>query len=110
MSAEKDDYVESLILEGALEFAGIDLETGEMLYNFTDRLMEVDPKLYKSVLDSFYQEIIRLWELGFVNMNITERNPNITLSEKSFDPIQIASLDKLTQKTLIELIEMLGRR
>ena len=33
---------EDLILSGALEVAGVDIDTGEMLYNFTEKLKDIN--------------------------------------------------------------------
>ena len=44
--AEEDNIIDNLILQGALQPAGIDLETGEMLYNFTETLKEINPELH----------------------------------------------------------------
>ena len=41
--------IDDLILSGALEPAGIDPESGEMLYNFTDKLKDVSPLLHQEV-------------------------------------------------------------
>lgn len=38
--------IERLILDGSAEVAGIDLETGEILYGFTTKMQELDPELY----------------------------------------------------------------
>ena len=36
--SDSGDKIEELILSGALEVSGIDIDSGEMLYNFTDKL------------------------------------------------------------------------
>ena len=44
----EDDFIDALILNGALEVAAIDMETGEALYKFTDKLKEISPELYET--------------------------------------------------------------
>jgi hypothetical protein len=49
--SEAGDKIEDLILSGALEVSGIDIDTGEMLYNFTDKLKDINPDLFKDMSD-----------------------------------------------------------
>lgn len=93
MSMSEDDYLEELILSGAAEFAGLDPETGEMLYSFTNKLESVSPHLYKKINESFYQEILALWQLGFLEINMLESNPHVYLTKKAFDTNEILKLD-----------------
>jgi hypothetical protein len=81
----EENAMEKLILNGALEFAGIDSKTGEMLYSFTPKVKEVSPELYKAHIDHVNKEILKLWEHGFVNINFLEDNPQVTLTAKAFD-------------------------
>ena len=53
MSTSDDEYLQDLILSGAVEFAGIDPVTGEMLYSITDKLRSQDPKMYDRFNDLF---------------------------------------------------------
>ena len=46
---DEDDAIDQLILLGALEVAGIDIDSGEPIYNFTEKLMDVSPELHKEV-------------------------------------------------------------
>lgn len=84
--------IENLILSGALEPAGIDAETGEMLYVFSKDLKNINPDLYKAVSDSIYWSSVKLWELGFVNMDMTEENPLVSLTPNAFDEDKINTL------------------
>ena len=94
----EEDYIEHLILSGAVEASGLDSETGEFLYRFTDKLKDVDPELYKSYLTSVHQEVMFFFELGFLDMSdITSSNPIIMLTEKAFDIDEISKLSKEQQ-------------
>lgn len=104
MNMNEDDYLEHLILSGAAEFAGLDPDTGEMLYSFTNKLESVSPHLYKRVNESFYQEILSLWQLGFLEMNMLESNPEVMLTKKAFDTNEISKLDNNLRVALRDII------
>jgi hypothetical protein len=53
--------IDDLILSGALEPAGIDPESGEMLYNFTDKLKDVSPVLHREVNNAFNAHVMKGW-------------------------------------------------
>jgi hypothetical protein len=100
---EESKRIDELILSGALEPEGIDAETGEMLYRFTDKLKGVDPELHGLVNNIFTGHIMKLWELGMVSMNITDPNPIVTLTEKAFIPDFISLLNDEELYTLKEI-------
>jgi hypothetical protein len=99
----QDNEIDRLILSGAIEAAGVDPDTGELLYVFTDKLKDINPLLHAEVNNLFSSHIMKLWELGIVNMDVTSRNPLVTLSPKAFDEKVIESLDKETYTTLKEI-------
>jgi hypothetical protein len=103
---DEDDAIEQLILNGALEVAGIDMETGEPLYNFTEKLIDVSPELHTEISTYFSQETMALWEEGFLEMDVTEKNPIVRLTQKALDQNAIAKLSKDRQYTLKELIRI----
>lgn len=107
MSDQADNIIEDLILNGALEFAGIDIETGEPLYNFTDRLKYINPALHNEYSKYFSVEVMELWERGFLNMDVTDENPTVTLTPKALNPESIKNLDKNHQYTLKEIVRIL---
>jgi len=100
---EKYSNIDNLILAGALEPAGIDSETGEMLYNFTTKLKEINPVLHKEVNNMFNNHMMKLWELGMITMNLIDENPLVNLTEKAFDNFLIESLDEDLGHTLKEI-------
>jgi hypothetical protein len=105
--SDPDRIIEDLILSGALEVAGLDIETGEALYNFTDKLKDINPKLHNEQSKYFAVETMALWEYGFLSMDVTEPNPIVSLTDKSFDQKEIAKLDKQHQYTLKEIIRII---
>jgi hypothetical protein len=104
---KENKIFEELILSGALEVAGIDMETGEPLYNFTNKLKDVSPKLHDEYSLYFTRETMALWEHGFLDMDLTESNPTVRLTEKAFNSEEIAKMDKDRQYTLKEIIRII---
>lgn len=90
----ENEMLDYLILNNAAEIAGIDSETGEPLYRFTSKLKEVLPELYEQHVKHVNIEIMRLWEKGFVNIDLMSDNPLVTLSEKAFIQHDLNSLSK----------------
>ena len=105
---DEDDAIEQLILSGALEVAGIDIDTGEPVYNFTEKLIDVSPELHTEVSTYFSNETMFLWQEGFLDMDITEKNPTVRLTQKALDEIAVASLNKDRQYTLKEIIRIIS--
>jgi hypothetical protein len=104
---DEDAVIEQLILSGALEVAGIDIDTGEPVYNFTEKLVDVSPELHTEVSAYFSSETMFLWQEGFLDMDVTEKNPVVRLTQKALDEIAVASLNKDKQYTLKEIIRII---
>ena len=94
MSDMDQEIIDKLILSGALQVAGIDSETGDFLYQFTDKLKEVAPELYHEHVNHVNNELMRLWEKGFLNISMTEENPIVTLTPKALDENELSKLSK----------------
>jgi hypothetical protein len=101
--------IEDLILSGAVEVAGIDPETGEMLYTFTNKLSDVHPVLAREVANMFNEHIMKLWELGMVKMNVMDKDPIVNLTPKAYDENLIKLLDEEVCHTLKEIKRQLIR-
>ena len=99
----ENEIIEKLILEGAMEFAGVDIDSGEMLYNFTPKLKEIMPELYKEHLNHVNGEIMKLWEKGFVDVSITDDSPQVKLTTKAFDDESLNTLSKADRWSLEEM-------
>jgi hypothetical protein len=108
--SDPDEIIDDLILKGALEFVGVDPETGEPLYRPTDILKSIDPDLSKDMAIYFSQTTMRLWEKGFLNMDVTLKDPSVTLAEKSFDAELIDSLPKEEKIIMQEIIRVLSEK
>ena len=99
----EDAIIDDLILQGALEVAGIDSKTGEFLFSVTPKLQEIMPDLYEEHLNSVNQGIMALWENGFVDIDFNEDNPIVRLSFKAHDDDEVKTLPKDLQWALEEI-------
>ena len=106
--SEAGDKIEDLILSGALEVSGIDIDSGEMLYNFTDKLKDINPDLFKDMSDYISTETMALWAEGFLDIDVTETNPMVKLTPKAFDDAEVEKLPKEKQYTLKEIIRIIN--
>ena len=94
MTSSENEMIEKLILEGGLEVAGIDSENGSLLYSFTPKIKELMPELYSDHLNRVNAEILSLWERAYVDIDFLAKEPVVTLTNKSFDPIEMSKLRK----------------
>lgn len=101
--------IEDLILQGVLEPAGVDSNTGEILYNFTSKLKDFSPTLHREINNMFSSHIMTLWELKMVDMDITAENPNVKLTKNAFNPKLISKLNDDVAHTLREIKRNLVR-
>ena len=103
-----DDHImEELILQGAAAFSGMSKD-GEMLYEFTSKLKEVRPDIYQQVLKWQRSEIEILWALGFLQMDVMQENPLISLTEMAFDEEAVGSLSTDLSLALTDIIRALS--
>jgi hypothetical protein len=103
MANEEDALIDDLILAGALEIAGIDDKNGEFLYNMTNKMKDLMPELYEEHLSQINQEIMKLWENGFVNIDMASDDPLVTLTSKAYDIIEISKLSMEDKWSLEEI-------
>jgi hypothetical protein len=108
--SDPDEIIDGLIEKGALEFVGIDAESGEALYRPTEILKSIDPKLNKEMSAYFSQTTMKLWEKGFIDMDITIEDPLVKLAEKSFDEKSLKSLNKEERIIIQEIIRVLSEK
>jgi hypothetical protein len=97
------EIIDHLILEGGIEVAGVDPESGEMLYAFTPKVKEIMPELYHDHLNFVNDELMVLWEKGYVDINFLMDDPLISLTTKSYDPDELQKLSKQEKWSLQEL-------
>ena len=63
MNPKSQALLEHLIMQGAIEMAGIDTN-GEMTYSITDKLEEVHPELYIELKDEFEYNMFEMINQG----------------------------------------------
>lgn len=102
-----EEYVDKLILAGVVEVAGIDSEAGDFVYSFTDKLGEVTDKIKERMDQMFFEDVQTLWERGFLNMNITQKNPVVTLADRAMIESERESLEPKLKETLKYIINAL---
>lgn len=108
MDELEDMSIEALIMNGIIEIAAVDQETGEFLYTFTNKVKEKMPELYKAHMQSVHSEIMFFWEKGFVNLTEWDSpNPIVSLTEKSFDNESLLQLSVEKRQILEELKRIL---
>jgi hypothetical protein len=108
MSEEEDNLIQDLILAGGLEISGVDEKNGEFLYSITNKMKDLMPELYEEHINKTNKDIMRLWEKGFVNVDITEDDPVVTLTEKAHNALEISKLTKEEIWSLEEIKRMLN--
>ena len=94
MNNSEDELIKNLILEGALEVAGVDSENGELLYSVTPKMQEIMPDMYEDHITQVNRDILNLWEKGYVNVDFLSPNPMVTISAKGLDKNEISKLTK----------------
>lgn len=107
MINRKDSMFDRLILMGAIEPSGMDMETGEMLFTFTPDIQEKFPELAKSVYERMSGTIMNLWSKGFLNIKYedNDNDPLVSLTEKCSDDFAISVLPEFENAVLKNIIE-----
>jgi hypothetical protein len=108
LTSPEDAYIEKLILAGAIEVSGV-YESGNFTYSFTEKIHEIDEALKQKMDAVFLAEVKELWELGFLNMNITEYNPIVHLTGKAMVESERLTLHPNLQDTLEYIMNILKR-
>ena len=97
-----DEHLEQLILDGIVEFAGLD-KNGEMLYAFSPDLESRAPGIFKIVQETHMQDIYYLWEQGYLAMDATQANPLVTPTAKALMPEEVEKLPDYMQLLLEQI-------
>jgi hypothetical protein len=106
---EEDFMFIDLIENGAIEFAGLN-EDGEPIYNFTDKLKDINPDLFDIHQTQLNREVMFLWEQGFITVDLLQDNPDVGLTEKSFDEKYVDELDDIYKSVLKEIKRILSQQ
>jgi len=100
---EISKMVDDLILAGGIEFAGIDSESGEMLYSLTPKIKDLMPDLYDEHLNFINADLMSLWQKGFVDIDFFSDDPLININDKYYDQDEVMKLSKEERWSLREL-------
>lgn len=103
-----NSIIDGLILEGGIEFAGIDSVTGEMLYSMTPKIKEIMPDLYEDHINLVNSDIMTLWEKGFIDIDFLNDQPLVYISDKSYQEDELSSLSKEQRWSLAEIKRVIG--
>lgn len=103
MDDKEKEIIERLVVSGALEMAGVDAETGDILYQFTPKLKEVMPELYREHMNYVNSELMGLWEKGFIDMDLLSNNPIVTLTKKAFSDDAVNALSESDRWAIQEI-------
>jgi hypothetical protein len=106
---EEDLIFIDLVEQGAIEYAGLN-EEGEAIYNFTDKLKDINPDLFDIHQTQLNREVMFLWEQGFITVDLLQDNPDVGLTEKSFDERCIDELDDIYKSVLKEIKRILSQQ
>lgn len=104
---DSDKILEELILAGAVEVSAMDAVTGEILYSFTDKIQDVYPEIHKATQRQFHDDMMFLWQSGFLNMDVAAVNPLVTLTDLAFNEEAISKLSAGHRQTLQIIINAL---
>jgi hypothetical protein len=102
-----EQTIEALILSGAIEVTGIDPKTQEPLYKFNPKIQKIMPELYREHLDEVNRDIMGLWEKGFLDVDLLDKDPLVTLTDKAFNDFEIEKISREQQISLIEIKKLL---
>lgn len=106
---DENELIEELILKGALEVVGFDSDNKELLYSITEKMKEVMPEIYEDHMNFVNKGMLDLWEKGFININMFEEDPTVTLTEKASDKKELSKLTKEEYWSINELKRLLMR-
>ena len=109
MIPEEQDAIDYLLLNGGLEVVGLDSDNGEFLYAFTPKIKELMPELYEEHIGDVNKNVLKLWEMGYLEIDFMQQDPVITLGAKSFDFAEVSKLSKDDQWHLNEIKRLLKR-
>ena len=107
---EPFDEIDRLILNGGLQFAGENSITGEPMYKPTEELKNINPSLSKDINDFFVASVSKLWEKGFLDMDVTVADPMVKLGPKALDIDQVLTLPENERVVIIQIIDTLHQK
>ena len=109
MSDPTPEIFDMLILSGAIEVVGIDPITNEFLYSMTEKMIDIMPEIYNEHINQLNNQIMNLWQDGFLNVDLLDSNPVVTLTDKAFDVKELSKMDIESLECLNEIKRVLAK-
>ena len=109
MSDPTPEIFDMLILNGAIEVVGIDPITNEFLYSMTEKMIDIMPEIYNEHINQLNNQIMNLWQDGFLNVDLLDSNPVVTLTDKAFDIKELSKIDLESLECLNEIKRVLAK-
>lgn len=106
---DNNDLIAALLIKGAIAIENIDLESGEIFYKITPKMNDIFPEIYNDFLTSVNNDVMRLWELGFVAIDLLDENPMVNLEPKAFIDHEVEALSDHERITLEEVKRILAK-
>ena len=97
--------VDLFLMKGLIEISSIDSNTGEFLYQFSPGVTDAIPRLKEETEKMFLENLDILWIKGFIQMERTEENPIVSLTDLAFEPDSVANLSVHERSTLYTIME-----
>ena len=110
MIPKEQDSIDYLILNGGLEVVGLDSDSGEFLYAFTPKIKELMPDLYEEHIKDVNKNVLKLWEMGFLEIDFMKSDPIITIGKRALNKEEVLGLSKDDQWHLNEIKRLLKTR
>lgn len=91
---EQDDIVEFMLETGALKKVGTDKDTGEDLYELTEKADEFFPEFTESFFTEINNAVFFLWQRDFLELYFDDDGePLIGPADKAYDKTSWKELD-----------------
>lgn len=107
MEDNEQKIIDDFVIAGALEIVGVDEITKQTMYKVTPKMKKINPLFYKEHEDSVHSETMKLWELGFLDIDVTEDNPVVRLLPSAFDSQKINKLTSEQRFVLEDIKDIL---
>lgn len=105
---DEEDILEYLFVHGAVTINHIDLETGDIFYKITPKMFDIFPELYQEYLNAVNEDVMRLWENGFIKIDLLDDDPMVSLEPKAFIEEEVSLLSDEDRSALEEVKRILA--
>jgi hypothetical protein len=109
MSDPTPEIFDMLILNGAIEVVGVDPISNEFLYSMTEKMVDIMPEVYQEHVNQVNNQIMNLWQDGFLNVDLLDPNPLVTLTDKAFNIEELNNMDTELFECLNEIKRVLAK-